>query len=88
MPRCVREGSFMSYPDLAELTEWAVEARYPHSGEESLLIGRRQQPKWKRPVQNVRKPGSLLAIQIRAADSVAAEFKRRGIRAEECDQAR
>ncbi len=29
MPRCVREGSFMSYPDLAELTEWVVEARYP-----------------------------------------------------------
>ena len=38
MPHCVREGSFMSYPDLAELTEWAVETRYPGEWPEATEV--------------------------------------------------
>ena len=62
----------LDYPDLAELTEWAVEARYPGDWPEAT------------EVEETRAESQARAIQ----NSVAAEFKRRGIRAEECDQAR
>ena len=58
------------YPDLAELTEWAVEARYPGEWPEATKEEETRAESQARCVHN----------------SVAAEFVRRGICAEEIDQ--
>ncbi len=58
------------YPDLAELTEWAVEARYP--GE------------WPEATEEEETRAEMQARAVH--NSVAAEFERRSICAEKIDQ--